>query len=241
MRARGDRPTLTTKVFHSVVGHPEDVGLAPERVRRQLHGSLERLGVEAVDLYLTHEPDPAVPIARTLAAFGRLRDEGLVGAFGVSNVSTAELRDALAAAPVAVVQNEHSLLRPESDELLALCVESGIAYQAFSPLAGGWLAGKYRRGEPPPTGSRMTMRPEPYLHLQDDRVFDALEAFELQALERETTPAALAVGWLLAHPQVTAVVVGPRRPEHLRPALEALELRLSPPEYERLGRLFSWS
>ena len=85
----------------------------------------------------------------------------------------------------------------------------------------------------------MTLRPEPYSHLLDDRVYDALEAFEAAARERGTTPAALAIAWLLAHPQVTAVVIGPRRPEQLQPALDALELRLSPPEHEQLGALFA--
>ncbi len=71
------------------------------------------------------------------------------------------------------------------------------------------------------------MRPEPYVHLQQDRIYDALETFEQQARERGTSPAALAVAWLLAQPHVTAVVIGPRRPDQLRPALEALELELS--------------
>ena len=85
----------------------------------------------------------------------------------------------------------------------------------------------------------MTLRPEPYLHLRTDRVFDALEAFEAQAAERGTTPTTLAFAWLLAHPQVTAVVVGPRRPAQLRPALDALELELSPPERDQLTGLFA--
>ena len=85
----------------------------------------------------------------------------------------------------------------------------------------------------------MTLRPESYLQFQDDRVFDALEALEAQAAERGTTPDTLAFAWLLAHPNVTAVVVGPRRPEHLRPALDALELDLSPPEREQLTALFA--
>ena len=85
----------------------------------------------------------------------------------------------------------------------------------------------------------MTLGPEPYLHLREDRVFDALEALAAVAAERATTPATLAFAWLLAHPHVTAVVVGPRRPEHLRPALDALELDLSPPEREQLTALFT--
>ena len=80
----------------------------------------------------------------------------------------------------------------------------------------------------------MTLRPDAYLHFQDDRVFDALEAFEQRARDRGTSPAALAIAWLLGDPNVTAVVVGPRRPEQLRPALEALDLQLSPSEREQL-------
>ncbi len=85
----------------------------------------------------------------------------------------------------------------------------------------------------------MTLRPDPYLHFQDDRVFDALEAFEAQARERGTSPAALAIAWLLGDPNVTAVVVGPRRPDQLRPALEALDLQLSPSERDQLATIFA--
>jgi aryl-alcohol dehydrogenase-like predicted oxidoreductase len=85
----------------------------------------------------------------------------------------------------------------------------------------------------------MTLRPGPYEHLRNDRTFDALEAFEVQAGERRTSPATLALAWALASPGVTAVVVGPRRPEQLHPALDALELDLSPLEWETIGALFA--
>jgi aryl-alcohol dehydrogenase-like predicted oxidoreductase len=238
MRERRRRPTLTTKVFHSVVGDPGDRGLAPERVRRQLHGSLQRLGVDAVDLYLTHEPDPEVPIARTLDAFQRLRDEGLVGAVGISNVSTSELGEALAVAQVDVVQNEHSLLRPEADETLALCVERHIAYQAFSPLAGGWLSGKYTREDQAPAGSRMAVRPGPYAAFRSERVFAGLDRFRAEAARRGVDVATLAFAWVLSDPRVTGIVVGPRRPEHLRPALAALGAPLAQDERFGLAALF---
>ena len=98
-------------------------------------------------------------------------------------------------------QNAYSLLDREAEEgVLEVCTREGLGFTPFSPLAGGWLTGKYRRGEEPPAGSRMTLRPEPYLHLRTDRVFDALEAFEAQAAERGTTPATLAFAWLLGSP-----------------------------------------
>lgn len=137
------------------------------------------------------------------------------------------------------VQNSHSLLhRADEGGVLRVCAREGMGYTPFSPLAGGRLTGKCRRGEEPPAGSRTTLRPEPNEHLLEERVFDALEAFGARAEERGTTPASLAIAWPLAHPQVTAVVIGPRRPDQLRPALDALQLDLWPPEREQLTELF---
>jgi aryl-alcohol dehydrogenase-like predicted oxidoreductase len=217
-----------------------DAGLAPERVRRQLEGSLGRLGVDHVDMYLTHAPDPDVAIAETLAALDELVREGKVRAVGASNVDAAQLAEALAAGPLyAWVQNSYSLLDREPErQLLPLVRDRGLGFTPFSPLAGGWLTGKYRRGEPAPPGSRMAHRPEPYLHLQEDSVFDGLEELERRAGDRGVDMATLAFAWLFAQREVTAVVVGPRRPEHLEPALRALELGLSQDEAEELGALF---
>jgi aryl-alcohol dehydrogenase-like predicted oxidoreductase len=233
-----DRIVLTTKTFNPMTDGA-DSGLSPARIRRQLESSLGRLGVERVDLYLAHDRDPETPVAETIGAFAALVDEGKIRAYGGSNVDAAWLEEAVRHGRPDCAQNSYSLLdRTDEQSVLGVCAREGIAHTPFSPLAGGWLTGKYRRGEEPPAGSRMTLRPEPYLHLQDDRVFDALEAFEERADQRATTPAALAIAWLLAHPQVTAVVIGPRRAEQLRPALDALQLELSPPEREQLGALF---
>jgi aryl-alcohol dehydrogenase-like predicted oxidoreductase len=122
--------------------------------------------------------------------------------------------------------------------VLKLCVEFGVDYTPFSPLAGGWLTGKYKRDESPPEGSRMTIRPEPYEHLRDDRTFDALDRFGELAAERGIEPATLAIAWLLAQSWVTAVVVGPRKPAHLEPALAALEVELSQADAAEIAGLF---
>ena len=234
-----ERIVLTTKTFNPM-SEGADHGLAPDRIRRQLDSSLERLGVEAVDLYLAHAIDPETPVQETVDAFAHLVAAGKIRAYGGSNVDAAWLERALAAGRPDWVQNSYSLLdRADENAVLPLVARAGLGYTPFSPLAGGWLTGKYRRGEAAPEGSRMTLRPEPYAHLQDERTFDALEAFGAAARERGTTPAALAVAWLLGHPHVTAVVIGPRRPDQLAPALEALDLRLSPPEREQIGALFA--
>jgi len=226
-----DEIVLSTKTF-APMDEGEDHGLAPARVRRQLESSLRRLGVERVQMYLTHAPDPDVPVAETLGVLDELQREGKVGAYGASNVDAAQLREALAVelpTHYGWVQNSYSLLDREVEhELLPLCVERGLGFTPFSPLAGGWLTGKYRRNEQPPPGSRMTMRPEPYEHLQNDAVFDLLEDLERRATEQGTTMAALALAWLLANPAVTGVIVGPRNPTQLEPALAALQLE--PPQ-----------
>jgi aryl-alcohol dehydrogenase-like predicted oxidoreductase len=237
---------LSTKVFWSVAGDAQDRGLAHERILREIEGSLARLGVDRVDMYLAHEPDPETPIEETLRAFDDLVRSGKVGAIGASNLDGGQLEEALEAssrdglARFDWVQNEYSLLRrqPESD-VLPLAAREGLAFTPFGPLGGGWLTGKYRRGEPYPSGSRMTQRPEPYADLASERIFLGLERFQAAAAERGVEPATLAIAWVLSHPQVTAVVVGPRRPEHLEPALAALELRLSPQERNELAELFA--
>jgi aryl-alcohol dehydrogenase-like predicted oxidoreductase len=234
-----DRIVLTTKTFNPM-SDGADHGLARERIERQVDGSLERLGVDSVPLYLAHDMDPAVPVAETIGTFDDLVAAGKIRAYGGSNVDPAWIEEALRYGRPDWVQNSYSLLdRDVEAGVLDACAREGLGFTPFSPLAGGWLTGKYRRGEEPPAGSRMTLRPESYLQFQDDRVFDALEALEAQAAERGTTSGTLAFAWLLAHPHVTAVVVGPRRPEQLRPALDALELDLSPPEREQLTALFS--
>jgi len=233
---RGRRPdglTLTSKAFHPV-REGDDAGLAPARLRRVVHESLERLGVERIDRYLIHERDPATPLAETLAALEGLVEEGVIGTIGVSNVDGAYLAEAVALAPIALVQNEYSLLvRHDERDVLPLCAEHGISFEAFSPLAGGWLAGKYRRGEAFPPGSRMTLRPDPYADFLRDEVYDAVHE-----LARRGDPATLAVAWVLANPLVSTVVVGPRRPAHLDPVWAALDERV---ERDELTELFAWS
>jgi aryl-alcohol dehydrogenase-like predicted oxidoreductase len=229
---------LTTKTFNPMA-EGEDHGLAPARVRRQIDTSLERLGVELVDLYLAHGPDPDVPMTELAGVFEELVAAGKIGAYGVCNVDGEQLRAALEAGSFAAVQNSYSLLdREVEDEVLALCAANGLWFQAHSPLMGGWLTGKYRRDEAAPEGSRMTLRSAPYEHLRDDAVYDALEA-----LEHGGDPATLALAWLLADERVS-VVLGPRRSEHLRPGLAALENPLSPEERDAISdefRLFSQS
>jgi aryl-alcohol dehydrogenase-like predicted oxidoreductase len=240
-----DGLTIETKTFNPLA-EGEDRGLAATRILRQIDTSLGRLGVERVDLYLAHSFDPDVPQEETLRAFDELVRAGKVGAVGASNFTAEQLAEAVELSELEGltryewVQNSFSLLDREDEEtVFPVCREHGLGYEAFGPLAGGWLTGRYRRGEAYPEGSRMTQRPDSYLRYANDEVFDALEAFEREALGRGVSMAGLAVRWLLGEPGVTAVVVGPTRAEQLEPVREALALDLTPADRDHLRGLFA--
>ncbi|HEX4062079.1 MAG TPA: aldo/keto reductase [Streptosporangiaceae bacterium] len=235
MAARGVRPTLTTKTFNPM-SPGAGGGLRPERIERQLATSLERLGTGQVELYLAHDFDPDVPIGESFGAFEQAQSGGLIGAYGVSNFGAGPLADALAAGQPRAVQNSYSLLdRRDEAGLIPLCAEREVAYLAFGPLAGGWLTGKYRRGEPYPAGSRMTQRPGPYEELVSGATFDTLDRLAALAAGRGTSMAGLALAWLVADPRVSQIVVGPARPEHLGALSEALAHPLTRQEAEQVA------
>ena len=239
-----DQLVVETKTFNPMsTGH--DRGLSRTRILRQIDTSLARLGVERVPLYTAHDFDPDVPQEETLSAFDELVRSGKIGAVGASNFTAEQLAEAVEISELEGlvryewVQNSFSLLEQgDRETVFPVCHEHGLGYEAFGPLAGGWLAGRYRRDQPYPEGSRMTQRPEPYADYAREDIYDALEALEREAGERGVSMAGLALAWLLSSPDVTAVVIGPGREEQLRPAVEALELRLAPAEREHLRGLF---
>jgi aryl-alcohol dehydrogenase-like predicted oxidoreductase len=234
--SRGVKPGLTTKTYNPMDAG-EDSGLSPRRIERQLESSLRRLGVERVELYLAHEFDPYTALGETIGAFEEAQAAGRIRAYGVSNFDSFQLEAATTVGSPQAIQNEHSLLAG-AEAVLSVCAERRVAFSAFSPLAGGWLTGKYRRGEPFPSGSRMTQRPGPYEGLLTDRTFDALDRLRSFSDERGTSMAGTALAWLLADDRVTQVVVGPGGPDHLEPVREALARPLGADERARLTEVF---
>jgi aryl-alcohol dehydrogenase-like predicted oxidoreductase len=240
-----DRIVIATKTFNPM-DEGADHGLGRTRIQRQIDASLRRLGVERVALYLAHDFDPETPQEETLEAFAGLLEAGKVGAIGASNFTGEQLAEALELSALEGlpryewVQNGFSLLEQgDRETVFPVCREHGLGYTPFSPLAGGWLTGKYRRGEAPPAGSRMTLRPEPYVGYSSDRVFDALETLERAAAERAVSMAGLALAWALAQSELTAIVIGPGHADHLAPAFEAMDITLSPADRDHLTEVFS--
>lgn len=232
---------LSTKVFYAIAEGPNDRSLSRRHIEAAIEGSLRRLQTDYVDLYVIMEPDPATPVEETLQVMNDLMRAGKVRHIGASNITAAQLREALAASDrlrlhrYQSVQNGYSLLdRSIEADLLPLASSEKIAVTPFSPTAGGLLTGKYRLGERPPPGSRIDLRPKPYESLMNAGTFEAIDALRAAAAERGVDMGALALAWVLSHPAVTAALIGPRRVEQFRPWLEAVDIHLSREERESL-------
>ncbi|HET7487130.1 MAG TPA: aldo/keto reductase [Acidimicrobiales bacterium] len=238
--ARRARVAIVDKV--GVVEGADGLGvdLSPANIASCAAEGRARMGVEAVDVVMTHAPDGAVPIGETLAALAGLVEQGHAGAWGLSNVDAADLAawldeaDRLSVSPPRFVEDEYNLVaRDVEDGVLALCRERRIEFLAYGPLAGGVLSGKYRRGEEVPARSRLSLRPEAAAALTDE-VFDRLDVLHAEAAARGTSPAGLALAWVLTQPGVRPIV-GASRPAQLDALEEALSIRLDEDAAARLG------
>ena len=239
------RLLVSSKVFNPVGPGPNDRGLSRRHILQQIDASLARLQTDRLDMYLIHEPDPDTPLDETLQVLDDLVRMGKVLYVGASNIEAWRLTRGLWISDKRGwcrfdwVQNSFSLLDRDAErEMFPLCADQGVGFTAFSPLGGGWLTGKYTAGEPYPEGSRMTLRPEPYRHLERDRVFRGLAAFADAARARGVPASALAIAWALHQPRVDAALIGPRTAVHLDEALTSMTISLSGDELKTLAALF---
>jgi aryl-alcohol dehydrogenase-like predicted oxidoreductase len=208
------------------------IDLSPSNVVRSAAEGRARMGVSTVEVIMSHGPDPDTPVEDSLGAFAELIEQGAARHWGVSNVDADGLAAWITAAEVRglpgprLVENELSLLaRQDEAEVLPLCREQGITYLAYSPLAGGVLSGRYRRGEAVPAGSRLALRPDSAAVLTLD-VHDRIDALAMLAASMGVSLAGLALAWVMAQPGVRPIV-GVRTPEHLEALAEALSLRFT--------------
>lgn len=236
---RGRDVLVATKVGN--VPDRGGVDLSAAHLRRQLRTSVERLG--RVDLYLTHQPDPATPPEETLTALAGLVADGTIRAYGCCNVDRPELERLLATADRAGLprpgwlQNSFNLVdRRDERDLLPVLAAEGLGYTPYSPLAGGVLSDRYLGGARPAPGSRAAAGDLGYALTDDVRARVAELARQAAALGVST--AGLALAWLRAHPQVTAAIVAPRTEDQWRAVDEALALDLDDAAAQAVGGLF---
>ena len=240
MKERGnrDRIVVATKVRGRMWDGPDGEGLSRSHITRAVEDSLRRLQIETIDLYQCHSPDESTPIEETLDVFRELTDAGKVRYVGASNYSVDQLRESLQVAgekrlaQFVSLQPHYNLVhRAEFEEALAdLCQREAVGVIPYSPLAGGFLTGKYREGQPLPESQRAG-RAKRYMTEQGMGVIERLDA---TANAHGATPAAVALAWLLANPAVSAPIIGANTPEQVAQLLPATDLRLSPDELRAL-------
>jgi aryl-alcohol dehydrogenase-like predicted oxidoreductase len=239
-----DEVVLATKCRFPV-SDPGGAGLAPDRVEKACDASLRRLGVDAIDLYQIHAPDPAVPLEATLEALDGLVRAGKVRALGVSNFPawllawSVALQDREGWAPFISLQPQYSLVERSIEvEILPFCRAAGLGVIPWGPLGAGFLTGKYKRGERPPEGSRIAdadeTLEEAYERRAIERHFRVVDAAGEIAEARGVTIPQVALAWLLGIDGVTAPIVGPRTLEQLDDLLGADALELDAAERGRL-------
>lgn len=236
IRGRRKRVVLATKFGNQMGDDPTRRGGSRRWVREAVTGSLRRLQVDHIDLYQMHRPDPAVPFDETLGALDELVDEGLVRAVGTSTFPAEQLVEAQWIAQrngfvrPATEQPPYSILcRGVEQAVFPTCRKYDVGALVWAPLNGGWLTGKYRRDQPPPASSRADREPDHFDLAGDWREakFDAVERLATIAEAAGLTLTALALGFALAEPAVTAVLLGPRTPDQLADLLRHADVRLT--------------
>jgi aryl-alcohol dehydrogenase-like predicted oxidoreductase len=235
---------LATKVRMPMGEGPNDAGLSRHHIIRGCEASLRRLDTDYIDLYQVHEWDGQTPLEETLAALEHLVDSGKVRYVGASNYTGWQLMKALGVAErtggarFVSQQIYYSLqARDAESELVPVSVDQGLGILVWSPLAGGLLSGKYRRGQDDPEGSRRFAGwDEPPVH-DEDKLYDTIDALVEIADAHSVSAAEVALAWTLGRPAVTSLIIGARTDEQLSMNLRAAELTLSDDERSRLDRV----
>lgn len=245
---RRENVVLATKVRGPMGERPQDAGLSRTHILAACEASLRRMGVEAIDLYQTHWPDDETPIDETLEALASLVKRGLVRYLGCSNYPAWKLvqalwtSDRLKLARFDCLQPHYNLVHRREYEggLEEICRTYGLGVIPYSPLAGGFLTGKYTPGQPAPEGTRGSQSGRIKEYLTSEQGRRVLEAVQGVASHHGASPSQVALAWLLARPGVTSPIIGPRTIAQLADNLGAIGLRLGQPEIEHLASASAW-
>jgi aryl-alcohol dehydrogenase-like predicted oxidoreductase len=252
LRGRRDEVVLATKGFMPQGPGPNDRGLSRVHLTRALEASLRRLGTDHIDLYYCHQWDAGTPIAETMATLDGFVRSGKVRYLGCSNFTAAQIVESLWAAdraggtPFIALQPQYSLVtRSIEAEILPVCRRHGLGTAIYSPLAGGVLAGRYRRDADPGPGTRMSKlmsMPQPAARqwasrLLSERNLTIADEVASVADRLGTTPTAVALSWAAAQQGVTSVIIGPRSQDQLEQNLAGIGLRLPADDLAHLTQI----
>ena len=236
IRDRRDQVVLATKFGNVRSEDGQFLGIqgSPDYVRRACDASLQRLGVDHIDLYYQHRVDPNVPIEDTVGAMAELVQAGKVRFLGMSEAAPATLRRAVAVHPIAALQTEWSLWsRDVEDEILPTCRALGVGFVAYSPLGRGFLTGRFRTVDDLPADDYRRNQPR-FQGENFQRNLDLVARVEALASEKQCTPSQLALAWLLAQGQDVVPIPGTKRVRYLEENVGALSVALGPDDLARI-------
>jgi aryl-alcohol dehydrogenase-like predicted oxidoreductase len=235
---------LATKVRGRTGAGPNDIGLSRKHIIDSCEASLKRLGTEYIDLYQVHSFDPRTPLDETLRALDDLVREGKVRYIGASNFTGWQLMKALAISETqnlerfATLQAFYSLIaRDLENELVPLSLDQKLGILTWSPLGGGFLTGKYRRGKTRPGGARRSNPADQFLQFDEEKGFDIVDELEKTARSHNATITQAALNYLLRKPGVTSVIIGARNKEQLADNLKTADWEMTAEEVARLDEL----
>jgi aryl-alcohol dehydrogenase-like predicted oxidoreductase len=237
---------LATKGRFGLFDSPNGAGLSARHLTRALDGSLRRLGLEVVDLYQVHAFDPWTPLEETLRTLDGFVRAGKIRYYGLSNFTgwqltkAVHLARALGVAGPVTLQPQYSLLVREIEwEIVPAAVDAGLGLLPWSPLGGGWLSGKYKRGQRPVGATRLGEDPgrgmEAYDRRGTQRTWEVIDAVQKVAGERGVSMAEVALAWVTGQPGVTSTILGARTAGQLEANLRAAGLRLTAEETAALN------
>jgi aryl-alcohol dehydrogenase-like predicted oxidoreductase len=242
-RGTRDKIVLATKFRFTMGDGPNRSGASRYRIVKCVEDSLRRLKTDRIDLYQIHMQDITVPEEETLRALDDLVSAGKILYTGCSNYAAYRLMNSLwlsrtnSWAKFVTLQAQYSLIvRDLEREHISLCRENGLGVLAWSPLANGFLTGKFDRGKPPAADARLGAKPERFARYDTERNWRILDAVRAVASEIGATPGAVSLAWLLAKPQVTSVIFGARSIEQLDANLQGAELKLSAAHVDALDK-----
>jgi aryl-alcohol dehydrogenase-like predicted oxidoreductase len=244
LKGRRDRVLIATKARFAMGDGPNDAGLSRHHLIRACEASLRRLGTDYIDLFQVHEWDGHTPLEETLSALDHLVNSGKVRYIGCSNYAAWHIMKALGISERKNLQRfisqqiYYSLQARDAEyELVPVALDQGVGILVWSPLAGGLLSGKYRRGQDMPEGSRhLTDWNEPPVH-DEDQLYDIVDVLVEIAEARGVSAAQVALAWTLGRPGIATVVVGARTEEQLADNLGAADLTLEDDERARLDEV----
>ena len=235
---------LATKVRGRSGPGPNDVGLSRKHIIKSCDASLRRLGTDYIDLYQVHSFDPRTPLEETLRALDDLVRSGKVRYLGASNFAGWQLMKALAISAAqnlerfVTLQAFYSLIaRDLENELVPLSLDQKLGILTWSPLGGGFLTGKYRRGQPRPEGARRSDATDQFLQFDEERGFDIVDELEKIAGAHQATITQAALNYLLRKPGVTSVIIGAKTKAQLVDNLASASWEMTPDEVARLDAL----